>query len=228
LKSPNRAHHVQLLKFIHQTIVSLSEVQDHFLEDEDIAAGLFKDARSSQQRSISGLLPSPEMALRLFLKAGQAADEMNQEELAYEFIVQALTVYEDSISESKAQFASMTLIMGTIQQITVFGYENLETLITKCTVHCSRLLKRADQCRGLILASHLFWGDESLDRDPSKPVYQDAKRVTECLQRALKIADSVMDKSVSLELFVEVLDRYLWYYENNNEMVIAECTDLIA
>ncbi|KAH6572236.1 hypothetical protein BASA62_003509 [Batrachochytrium salamandrivorans] len=50
-----------------------------------------------------------------------------------------------------------------------FGYENYETLITKCAVHCSRLLKRVDQCRGVVLVSHLFWATDE-NSGPDAPL----------------------------------------------------------
>lgn len=128
-------------------------------------------------------------------------------------------MYEESVSDSKAQFSAMTQIMGTLHSISVFGYENYETLITKCAVHCSRLLKRVDQVRGVTLASHLFWPDENVPRSEEKKGYWDGKRVLECLQKALKIADSVMDRGISIGLFVEILERYIWYYENRNDAV---------
>jgi vacuolar protein sorting-associated protein 35 len=56
-------------------------------------------------------------------------------------------------------------------------------------------------------------------RDEGKPAYRDSKRVLECLQRALKIADSVMDRNTTISLFVEILEQYLWYFERENEAV---------
>jgi vacuolar protein sorting-associated protein 35 len=35
-------------------------------------------------------------------------------------------------------------------------------------------------------------------------LYRDGKRVLECLQRALRVSDSVVDAAVMVELFVEV------------------------
>jgi hypothetical protein len=43
--------------------------------------------------------------------------------------------------------------------------------------------------------------------------------VLECLQRALRVADACMDTAVSVELFVEILNRYVYYYEQENEAV---------
>ncbi|KAJ3349238.1 Vacuolar protein sorting-associated protein 35 [Kappamyces sp. JEL0680] len=161
------------------------------------------------------------MSLQLYLMGAKVADQTGQEELCYEFFVEAFTVYEESISESRAQSSAMIQVIATLHQTTVFGYENYETLITKCAVHCSRLLKRADQSRGVMLASHLFWTDSDIPRPDDKPGYKNAQRVLECLQKALKIADSVMDHAISIGLFVEILEQYLWYFERKNEAITA-------
>lgn len=56
----------------------------------------------------------------------------------------------------------------------------------------------------------------------SKQVYRDPKRVLECLQRALKVADACMDTAVSVELFVEILNRYVYYFDQENEAVTTK------
>lgn len=50
-------------------------------------------------------------------------------------------------------------------------------------------------------------------------LYRDGKRVLECLQRALRVADACMDTAVSVELFVEILNRYVYYFEQENDAV---------
>lgn len=50
-------------------------------------------------------------------------------------------------------------------------------------------------------------------------LYRDGKRVLECLQRALRVADACMDTAVSVELFVEILNRYVYYFDQQNETV---------
>lgn len=50
-------------------------------------------------------------------------------------------------------------------------------------------------------------------------LYRDGKRVLECLQRALRVADSCMETATSIELFVEILDRYVYYFDQRNESV---------
>jgi vacuolar protein sorting-associated protein 35 len=100
---------------------------------------------------------APTIALRLFLLSAQIADECGFEDLAYDFYVQAFSVYEDSISESRAQLQAITLIIGTLAGAKVFSVDNFDTLITKAALHGSKLLKKSHQATAVGLASHLWW-----------------------------------------------------------------------
>jgi vacuolar protein sorting-associated protein 35 len=146
--------------------------------------------------------------------AGQSADECGFEDVAYDFFVEGFTIYEESISESRAQFQAITCIIGALQQTSVFSAESYDTLITKAAVHSSKLLKKPDQCRGVYLSSHLWWATNGDEKQ-----FRDGKRALECLQKALKIADSCMDSVTNVELFVEILNRYIYYFEKGNDAV---------
>ncbi|KAL8763747.1 MAG: hypothetical protein Q9184_000539 [Pyrenodesmia sp. 2 TL-2023] len=165
-----------------------------------------------------------ELCLRLFISCGQVADQTGFEEVAYEFFAQAFTIYEEAISDSRAQFQAVCVIAGALHVTRGFSKENYDTLITKCALHGSKLLKKPDQCRAVYLASHLWWAVEipaKGEEDP-KNLYRDGKRVLECLQRALRVADACMDTAISVELFVEILNRYVYYFDQQNETVTTK------
>lgn len=184
-----------------------------------------------------------ELCLRLFVSCGQVADQTGFEEVAYEFFAQAFTIYEEAISDSRAQYQAVCVIAGALHVTRGFSKENYDTLITKCALHGSKLLKKPDQCRAVYLASHLWWAIEipAKGEEDSKNVrlsifhcsgtlivgqlYRDGKRVLECLQRALRVADACMDTAVSVELFVEILNRYVYYFDQQNETVCNLFTD---
>lgn len=109
-----------------------------------------------------------ELALRLFCGAGQTADATGFEEVAYEFYAQAFTIYEEAVSDSKAQFQAVCVIASSLHQTRGFGRENYDTLITKCAQHGSKLLRKPDQCRAVYLASHLWWATSAEETDESK------------------------------------------------------------
>jgi vacuolar protein sorting-associated protein 35 len=180
---------------------------------------------------------SADLSLRLFIACGQVADQNGFEEVAYEYFAQAFTIYEEAISDSRAQFQAVCVIASALHTTRNFGKENYDTLITKCALHGSKLLKKPDQCRAVYLASHLWWATEvrALGEEDPKNVsllisprstladdlqlYRDGKRVLECLQRALRVADACMDAAVSVELFVEILNRYVYYFDQENDAV---------
>jgi vacuolar protein sorting-associated protein 35 len=156
---------------------------------------------------------SSETCLKLFLLAAQSADETKFEELSYEFYVQSFTIYEESISESKRQINAITLIISTLFNSRCFGPDNYDTLITKAALHGAKLLKKPHQAKAVMLASHLWWQTEVNGRPDgkNKTLLRDGKRVLECLQKALRIANSCIDERSTIEIFCSALDQYLYY-----------------
>lgn len=163
-----------------------------------------------------------DLSFKLYLASATIADQVKAEEFAYEFFAQCFTIYEESISDSRSQYQSIVSIAGTLQQCRNFSRDNYDTLITKTALHGSKLLKKPDQCRAVYLASHLWWGVEIPALGEEEGVtefYRDGKRVLECLQRSLRVADMCMDSGVSIELFVEILNRCLYYFIHGNESI---------
>ncbi|KAL5778237.1 hypothetical protein ACOSP7_011163 [Xanthoceras sorbifolium] len=173
----------------------------------------------SETIEVLSSVPSPEMALRLYLQCAEAANDCNLEPVAYEFFTQAFILYEEEIADSKAQVTAIHLIIGTLQRMNVFGVENRDTLTHKATGYSAKLLKKPDQCRAVYACSHLFWVD---DPDGIK----DGERVLLCLKRALRIANAAQQmanvargSSGPVILFVEILNKYLYFFEKGNPQI---------
>ncbi|CAF93242.1 unnamed protein product, partial [Tetraodon nigroviridis] len=180
---------------------------------------------SFAHQTISALIKAElaELPLRLFLQGALAAGEIgfeNHETVAYEFMSQAFSLYEDEISDSKAQLAAITLIIGTFERMRCFSEENHEPLRTQCALAASKLLKKPDQCRAVSICAHLFWSGRSTDKNGEE--IRDGKRVMECLKKALKIANQCMDPSLQVQLFIEILNRYVCFYERENDAVTVQ------
>ncbi|CAD6446536.1 5d568599-0c93-4b64-95fa-10274b311fb1 [Sclerotinia trifoliorum] len=201
------------------------KTREHFDDNwESQISALFKFMHSTLSTMYTRVSGSAELCLRLFVACGQIADQTNFEEVSYEFFAQAFTIYEESISDSRSQFQAVCVIASALHETRNFSKENYDTLITKCALHGSKLLKKPDQCRAVFLASHLWWAVPIAARGETdeKNLYRDGKRVLECLQRALRVADACMDTAVSVELFVEILNRYVYYFEQDNEAVTTK------
>lgn len=167
-----------------------------------------------------------EAAMKLFLQAAQAADQCNFSAIAYEFVKEALLIYECEVTDSRQQVMALQAFIGTLLNCANFVTEDYEALITKIAQYSNKLLKKTDQCRLVALCSLLF-SPPSLPSREGLPVtvpYADPDRVLECMQRALKIA-----RAANVNLFTDMLDRYLYYYENENPAVqVQYLSGLIA
>eukprot|EP00438_Fugacium_kawagutii_P005345 Skav210319 [mRNA] locus=scaffold475:291444:293789:- [translate_table: standard] len=161
---------------------------------------------------------SPDMALQLWLTAAVAADQVERatgaqgafEPICYEFLTQALVLFEEEISDSSKQYKGIHAIVGTLCKICALDPENFDTVSQKITRHAAKLLKKPMQCRAVSACSQLFWCDAR----------RDAKRVRECLERCVKTCDAVVQSDpAQAGLWVEMLDRYVYYFESNCEEV---------
>lgn len=156
---------------------------------------------------------TPELSLRLFLLLAEVADDAGFEELAYEFYVQSFTVFEESISDSRSQLQSIGLIIGTLYKARIFGPDNYDTLITKAALYGAKLLKRPHQATAVLMASHLWWqlpGPKDTGETPY-PLVRDGRRVLECLQKSLRIANGCINEFTTVEIFCHALNKYLYY-----------------
>lgn len=160
---------------------------------------------------------SPELALRLFLQGALVVGQLgyaNHETVAYDFMTQAFSLYEDEISDSKSQLAAITLIMATFEQMSCFSEENAEPLRTNCALAASKLLKKPDQCRGVVCCASLFWSGKKNGEE-----MRDEKRTLECLKKGVRIASQCLDTGVQVQIYVELLNNYLFYFERGNSLI---------
>ncbi|KAK6125918.1 hypothetical protein DH2020_040336 [Rehmannia glutinosa] len=146
-------------------------------------------------------IPVPELALGLYLQCAEAANNCDLEPVSYEFFTQAYILYEEEITDSKTQVTSIHLIIGTLQRMHVFGVENRDALTHKAT--------------GLVLSQYV--------------ISQCSFRVLLCLKRALRIANAVQQManatrggSGSVVLLIEILNKYLYFYEKGVSQITVE------
>jgi len=56
---------------------------------------------------------------------------------------------------------------------------------------------------------------------------EDGKRVLECLQRSLRVAGNCFEEVISLQLYCDALDQYLYYFERGVEEVTSKYVNTI-
>lgn len=119
----------QVLQFVHEMVTAL--------------------ASKSDQMSLS--------CVNLFLQCAIVADFCEFEAITYEFITQALIVYEDQIIESRDQSKALELISASLRATTSLSPKGYETLATKITQFGAKVIKKEDQALVILSCAHLFW-----------------------------------------------------------------------
>lgn len=158
------------------------------------SSALYKFMHSSISTLYTRVSGSADLCLRLFVTCGQIADQTGFEEVAYEFFAQAFTIYEEAISDSRAQFQAVCIIAGALHSTRGFSKENYDTLITKCALHGSKLLKKPDQCRAVYLVSHLWWAVEIPARGEEDAKNVSANVMLKCAYVADELARAVIPR----------------------------------
>jgi vacuolar protein sorting-associated protein 35 len=145
------------------------------------------------------------MGLRLNLQTVMCMNELDQErqfeEISYEFASQALVIYQDELSEQEAKITAIKIIAGTFQRLNCFDEDNYDTLITNATQYAAKLLKKPDQCNGVVMCTHMWYNN----------YLQNEQRIVECLLKAQKLADICVSNPKNVILFVTILNGYLYY-----------------
>lgn len=109
---------------------------------------------------------------------------------------------------------SLQQIIGTLRETKNFSEENYDTLITNTSKYAARLLKKQDQCGLVCECAHLFWtGDSRCANDAG---------VLQCLKRAVRTADNILDAVAKAKLSVDILDKYLYFYDSECPKVEAK------
>lgn len=167
------------------------------------------------------------VVLNLYISTALVADQAQFADLAHELFNQCFVVYEESILASPAAASASTTIslahdafaagLAPYMAIVaiangVYATRNLNhnhyrNLVSRVSLYGLRLLKKTEQCRAVYSCAHL-WCMESVYEEGEA----DTRRVLECLQKALRIADSVIDPLLSLKLFIEILQRCLMFH----------------
>uniref|UniRef100_A0A7S1LP92 Vacuolar protein sorting-associated protein 35 n=1 Tax=Neobodo designis TaxID=312471 RepID=A0A7S1LP92_NEODS len=147
----------------------------------------------------------PVEAFHMFLTAANAADTCDQHELetCYNLYASAFQLYEENGGSTKLQLQMLNAMISSLSALRTMPEDRYDTLASKLCQYSSKLVHKPDQSRMVMLCSHMFW-KKALSEDLHK-------KASECLSRALKLADNV-PAGLQFGLFAEILNHYAYYY----------------
>ncbi|KAK6049647.1 hypothetical protein COOONC_12848 [Cooperia oncophora] len=124
-----------------------------------------------------------------------------------------MSVFEDEIAESRERISAMSLIAGTMLEIKNLPSDSWHTLAGQIVVAASaKMFKKADQVRTLCTVVSLYWKGQTADSDGTM---RNGDKVVEVMKKAAKIATQCLEPIVQQQLFVQIINTLLYYYEDN-------------
>ena len=162
----------------------------------------------------------PETALKLYLvSASQVnsihSDKKNFEEACLSFMNAAMEIYSEGKYDINNKYFLLSEICGYLINFSILSKENLETIIKTLMDSGTKMTKRGDQFNSMINIGEIY-----------HIVLKDGKKVLDCIKKARRFADFAMTNPQNLVLFVDLLNKYLYFIDKGDENVTIEGEDI--
>ena len=156
---------------------------------------------------------NPENALKLYLvSASQVnsiqSDRNNFEEACASFMNAAMNIYQEGKYDQNVKYFLLQQVVGYLLSFTILGNENVENIIKILMESGKKMAKRGDQFNSMLSIGEVYY-----------LVIKDGNKVNECISKARKFADFAMTNPQNLVLFVDLLNKFLYYVEIGDEII---------
>lgn len=162
---------------------------------------------------------APVEVFYMYLHTANAADTCELGDTSRDLYAAAFALYEEHGATNKVQLQMLNAMIGSMGALRTMSEEEYSVIATKLCQYSSRLVHKADQCRMVMLCSHLFWKKALSPESHTK--------VVECMKRALKIGDNC-PPGQQFGLWAEALNQYAYYYHAQTPDVSAKSVSLVA
>ena len=129
------------------------------------------------------------------------------EDLCLAIFNNAINIYKKFEPEKKFEYFNylcQNLIINTL-----FSKDNYQKIVDDLINEAKNMPKRSEQCNGLLIISQIYFSH-----------FKDGKKVLEFLSKAKKIADVSLTNQKNVVLFVDILNKYLYYIESDEENIV--------
>lgn len=165
----------------------------------------------------------PENAFKLLINTASninsiKLDQESFSETCFNLLNDALSIFQDTKVDAEKKLGLLNLFISTVCNINCLSQEKFIQLTNSLVQYSQTLQKRSEQCLAILNCSHLYYTD----------VNKDINKVQDCLVKAKRFADFAMSNPQNLNLFVFILNKYLFYIEKGCEnLKIDNINDII-
>ena len=162
----------------------------------------------------------PEVALKLYLVAASQVNSIlseknNFEEACASFMNGALNIFNEGKYDINHKYFLLSQICGYLVNFTILNKENLENIIKVLMDTGNKMTKRGDQFNTMIDIGQIYY-----------IVLKDGKKVLDCINKARKFANFAMTNPQNLNLYVDLLNKFLYFIDVENEIVTIKADQI--
>jgi len=149
-----------------------------------------------------------ELSFKLYLQAASQVNFINSDKQQFEeacasFINGAMSIFQEGKNENV--FNMLINISGSILNYNILSNDTLNQIINSLFNSAQKFNKRVEQCKSMLIISHLFYN-----------LLNDKNKVLDCLKKATRFAKFAMTNPANLFLYVDILNKYIFYIESDN------------
>ena len=155
----------------------------------------------------------PELAFKFYICSASQVNEILIErdkfsESCSTFIYNALGILEEGKFNQNINVDLFEIISSNLINFKILKNEVIEEIIEKLIKDSQNIQKREDQFRVMLAISQLYYN-----------IIKDGKKVLDCITKARRFADFAMTNPRNLSLFVDLLNKLLYFVDKGEDIV---------
>jgi vacuolar protein sorting-associated protein 35 len=154
----------------------------------------------------------PELGFKLYLTSASQANSINCnkekfQKLSISFLKNAMNIYEEGRYDNSHKYELLVQASSLLLTLNM-NKEDSEEIIVQLVRSAQNMSQREEQCKSMLVISQLYF-----------TLFKDTKNVMDCLQKARRFADFAMTNPQNLILFVEYLNKILFFIDQDPNIV---------
>ena len=154
----------------------------------------------------------PVMAFNLFLQSASQVNSINcnKEQLensCITFIKNAVNIFEEGRYNQNRMYDMLVQISSLLMNLNI-NKDVIGTIIEDLVKVSQKMVLREEQCKVMLVISQLYFS-----------IFNDTKKVRDCLGKARRFADFAMTNPKNLVLFVEYLNKILYFIDKDEKLI---------
>ena len=154
----------------------------------------------------------PELGFKLYLDSATFVNSIkcNKEkfqQLIISLLKNAMNIFEEGRYDISHKYEMLVQVSSVLLSLNI-NKEESEEIINQLIKSSQNMTQREEQCKTMLIISQLYF-----------TIFKDQKKVMDCLNKARRFADFAMTNPKNLVLFVEYLNKLLYFIDIDQKSV---------